>query len=308
MNGKRLPPGRRRAGKLAGMTLLRGGTFLMGAQGFYDDEAPVRSMTVGAFWIDRTPVTNDQFAAFVAATGYRTFAEHAPDPAEYPGMPIELAQPGSIVFMPPSQPVALDGPPVWWEFVIGASWYRPYGPDSTIENIGDHPVVHVAPVDAAAYAAWAGKQLPNEAEWEFAARGGLDGATYAWGEAFAPDGVAMAKIWDGDFPHRNTAPPDRRRTAPVGSYPANGYGLYDMIGNVWELTDQDYDASPGATTPKCCGDPAVAAPGGTARKVAKGGSHLCSPDYCQRYRPAARWGHPVDTTTSHTGFRCIVRR
>ena len=291
-------------GKLAGMKLVRGGEFLMGSDDFYEDERPVRPARVGDFWIDETPVTNAQFAAFVEATGYVTFAEIAPDPRDYPGMPPELAHPGSIVFTPPDHAVDLKGSAVWWSFLLGADWRRPRGPNSGLAGIEDHPVVHVAHGDAAAYARWAGKALPREAEWEYAARGGLTGATYAWGDDFQPGGVPMAKTWQGEFPWRNDAPPGRERTSPVRSYPPNGYGLYDMIGNVWEWTDDWYGGDRPAPKPCCSAGSGRDAP----RKVAKGGSHLCAPSYCQRYRPAARWAHPIDTTTSHTGFRCVVRR
>jgi len=298
-----------------GMRLVRGGACAMGAEGFYADEGPVRRITVGDFWMDETPVTNRQFAAFVAATGHVTQAEIAPDPRDYPGMHPDDAQPGSIVFTPPPAPVDTAGPPVWWTFLHGADWRRPWGPDSDLVGLEDHPVVHVGVEDAQAYAAWAGKALPTEAEWEYAARGGLDGATYAWGEELEPDGRPMAKIWAGDFPYRNLAPPGLERTAPVGSYPANGHGLFDMIGNVWEWTADWYAATPPAAG--CCGAPAKVAPEDSRdaasptpwmpRRVIKGGSHLCAPSYCQRYRPAARFAQAIDTTTSHLGFRCIVR-
>ncbi len=284
------------------MVRLDGGTFRMGANDYYDDERPQRPVKVLPFLIEQHPVTNAQFARFVAETAHVTLAETAPDPADYPGLPPEMAQAGSSVF--------IDG---LWQFVFGADWRHPVGPYSTIEGLDDHPVVHVVAADAEAYAAWAGKRLPTEAEWEYAARGGLDGATYAWGEAFEPDGRLMAKTWQGLFPFDNAAPAGLKRTAPVGTYPANGYGLYDMIGNVWEWTADWYRATPPQVSP-CCGsvtrvtaeesvDPG--SPIAIARRVAKGGSHLCAPSYCQRYRPAARWPQPVDTSTSHLGFRCV---
>lgn len=298
-----------------GMRKLAGGRFAMGSEDFYPDEAPVREVEVGSFWIDETPVTNVQFARFVSETGYVTFAERPIDVARYPGMASDLAVGGSIVFTPPDAPVDLNGPPVWWQFVAGACWHRPLGPGSSIEEIANHPVVHVAAIDAAAYARWARKALPTEAEWEYAARGGLEHAAYAWGDEFRPGGVAQAKTWEGEFPWRNTAPHGQERTAPVRSFPANGFGLYDMIGNVWELTDSWYDGTP--VVSGCCGgtnpggdllDPDLLPAAAIPRRVAKGGSHLCASSYCQRYRPAARWPQPLDTTTSHTGFRCIVRR
>jgi len=289
-----------------GMAIVRGGTFRMGSEDFYEDERPVRAATVADFWMDRTPVTNAQFARFVAATGYVTLAERSPDPADYPGMLPEMARAGSIVFVPPKRRVDVAGPPVWWQYVFGACWRAPLGPVSEVDHLADHPVVHIAYADALAYARWSGKDLPTEAEWEYAARGGLDGATYAWGDTFRPGGTRMAKTWEGDFPHRNAARRGRERTSPVGSYPANGYGLFDMIGNVWEWTSDQYGTGPVADAPKCCGGGAGDGASIPAHAT-KGGSHLCAPNYCQRYRPAARWPQTIDTSTSHLGFRCIVR-
>lgn len=287
------------------MKRLAGGRFSMGSDHFYPDESPIQDACVDAFWIDATPVTNAQFARFVAQTGYVTFAEKAPDPAQYPGLLPELSQPGSLVFTPTREPGVVD-PSKWWRYVVGASWCHPFGPTSDLAGLDDHPVVHVAYSDAQAYARWAGKALPTEAEWEFAARGGLDGATYAWGNEFEPDGRTMAKIWQGEFPWKNLAPPGLERTSPVRSYPPNGFGLYDMIGNVWEWCTDPYVPVAPSSSParKCCGQSSATS---IPLRVAKGGSHLCAPNYCQRYRPAARWGQPIDTTTSHFGFRCIVR-
>ncbi|WP_295636891.1 SUMF1/EgtB/PvdO family nonheme iron enzyme [Novosphingobium sp.] len=247
-------------------------------------------------------------------------AEIAPDPRDYPGLLPELAQPGSLVFEPTDGPV--DPASVyWWDFRIGANWHAPLGPGSSIAELGDHPVVHVAHADALAYAEWAGKRLPTEAEFEFAARGGLDGADYAWGDELAPHGAMLANYWHGAFPHANSLADGWLRTSPVGSFPANGFGLFDMIGNVWEWTD-DWFAQPRAEKKhggSCCipANPRGGTRGGSIvrkdpirvpRKVLKGGSHLCAADYCQRYRPSARYAQPVDTSTCHIGFRCVIRR
>ncbi|MBO9695269.1 MAG: formylglycine-generating enzyme family protein [Sphingopyxis sp.] len=290
------------------MRLVRGAAFEMGADDFYPEEAPRRTARVDDFWIDEAPVTNREFRRFVEATGHKSFAEFAPDPADYPGMPPEMARAGSIVFAPPQGPVDLGGAPDWWSFVFGACWHAPLGPDSSIDGIEEHPVVHIAASDAEAYAEWAGKSLPTEAEWEYAARGGLAGASYAWGDELEPGGRAMAKIWQGIFPHDNRAPAGLERTSPVRSYPSNGFGLFDMIGNVWEWTRDSFGPPPAGDAPKCCGGSGSSVSAeGFAVRVTKGGSHLCAPNYCQRYRPAARWPQTVDTSTSHLGFRCIVR-
>lgn len=302
---------------IEGMIQLPGGSFSMGSERFYPEEAPLRQVKVGAFWIDETPVTNAQFAAFVAATGHITFAEIAPDPKDYPGMLPEMAHPGSLVFVPSPGPVRLDIVS-WWDFRLGADWRHPLGAESSLNGLDDHPVVHIAYADAAAYAKWAGKSLPTEAEWEYAARGGLQGADYAWGDALAPDGAILANYWVGSFPYNKTTAYER--TSPVRSFPANPYGLYDMIGNVWEWTSDWYGApkphrksrgsccvpaNPRGATKAESFDPAE--PSRIPRKVLKGGSHLCAESYCQRYRPAARHPQPIDTTTSHVGFRCVKR-
>lgn len=304
-----------------GMQHLAGGVFAMGSERFYPEEAPVRQVRVDPFWIDEAPVTNSDFARFVAATGYRTLAETAPDPADYPGMPPELAQPGSLLFQPTAGPVDLEDFTQWWSFAFGADWRRPLGAGSSIDDKPDHPVVHVAFEDAQAYADWAGKSLPTEAEWEFAARGGLEGAEFAWGDVLAPDGAMLANYWQGAFPHENSLLDGWARTSPIGTYPPNGYGLFDMVGNVWEWTI-DWWSEPRAdakSSGACCVphnprggseresiDPCTPhVPIG--RKVLKGGSHLCAPNYCQRYRPAARHAQPIDSSTSHIGFRCVIR-
>lgn len=216
------------------MITLPGAEFVMGSERFYPEEGPVRWVRVGSFAIDATPVTNLQFAAFVAATGYVTVAERAPDPRDYPGMDLALAKPGSLVFHKTTGPVPLDDPTGWWRFELGADWRHPLGPNSSLEGLDEHPVVHVAYADAEAYATWAGKALPTEAEWEYAARGGLPDADYAWGDELAPDGRMLANYWQGLFPFANQCLDGWERTSPVGSFPANGFGLWDMIGNVWE--------------------------------------------------------------------------
>ena len=300
------------------MVDIPGGVFSMGSADFYPEEAPVRRVEVGPFRMDRGPVTNAQFAAFVAATGHVTLAEIAPDPAMYPGMTAEMAVPASLVFGGTEDRTrALPDVP-WWQFVAGASWRQPLGPGSSIEGLEEHPVVHIALADAEAYARWAGKSLPTEAEWEFAARGGMDGTVFPWGDELWPQGRILANTWTGEFPHQNLALHGFQRTSPVGSFPPNGYGLLDMIGNVWEWT-ADWFAMPAAPAKACCipvnprggseagsYDPSM--PGiRIPRRVIKGGSHLCAPNYCQRYRPAARSAQAIDSSTSHLGFRCVVR-
>ena len=281
-----------------------GGTFLMGSNAFYREERPVRPAAVEGFWLDRYPVTNADFAKFFAATGYITLCERPPDPAAYPDADPDLLVPGSAVFCKPSQPVSLRDSRAWWEYRPGANWRHPQGPDSFIVGREDHPVVHIAYEDACAYAAWADKALPTEAEWEFAARGGLDGAAYAWGDEPTLDGRIMANTWQGRFPLQNLALDGYEGTSPVDAFPANGYGLHDMIGNVWEWTTSPVlSAGAAAVKSSCC---APSAPT-VKQRVVKGGSHLCAPNFCLRFRPAARQGEAVDTSTSHIGFRCIRR-
>lgn len=292
----------------------------MGSDSHYPEEKPARPVHVDGFWIDRSPVTNREFARFVEETGHVTLAEKTPDAAAYPGALPENLRPSSLVFHAPSVPVDLRGPThQWWRFEAGADWRHPTGPGSNIRNLGDHPVVHVALEDVEAYADWAGAALPTEAEWEYAARGGLDGCEYAWGDSFLVNGRHMANSWQGEFPLVNDMSDGWRRTSPVGTYPANGYGLVDMIGNVWEWTADWWSvATPQTQSHHCCAirNPRGGTEGGSAvddggivlpRRVLKGGSHLCAPNYCRRYRPAARHAHPVDTSTSHVGFRCVIR-
>ena len=240
------------ADSLADMIFVPGGEFRMGSDRHYPEEAPVHRVSVGAFWIDRAPVTNRQFRKFVNATKHVTFAEIAPDPKDYPGALPHMLKAGSLVFTPPKGPVDLSDWSQWWRFKFGADWRRPYGPRSSISGLDDHPVVHVAYRDAEAYARWAGKELPTEAEWEFAARGGLDGAEYAWGEELTPAGKQMANTWQGAFPFQNLALDGYERTSPVMSYPPNGYGIYDMIGNVWEWTTDFWSTRHPADAPKAC--------------------------------------------------------
>ncbi|WP_447912546.1 formylglycine-generating enzyme family protein [Microbacterium phyllosphaerae] len=292
------------------MIQIPGGTLLMGSEEFYPEEGPVHRREVAAFELDEHPVTNEAYAAFVSDTGYVTVAERAMDPADYPGVHPDDLVPGAMVFTATSGPVDLRDWRQWWRWEPGAHWRHPFGLDSSIDARMDHPVVHIAYPDAAAYAAWAGKRLATEAEWEWSARGGLVGARYAWGDEVRPDGVVMADTWQGEFPFLNTGAAGWVGTAPVGTFPANGYGLYDMIGNVWEWTD-DYwthrHTVPGAVAVDAGQRPSLlsAEPGSRIpRRVLKGGSHLCAPEYCLRYRPAARSAQAEDTAMTHIGFRC----
>jgi formylglycine-generating enzyme required for sulfatase activity len=270
--------------------------------------------------MDQHAVTNAEFRRFVEATGYITVAERPPDPKDYPGVDPSFLVPGSLVFRRPLHRVSLQDHRAWWRYLPGASWRNPEGPASTLEDREDHPVVHIAYEDAEAYAAWAGKALPTEAEWEFAARGGLDGAKYVWGDEFAPNGQMMANTWQGEFPWQDLKSDGYEGTSPVGAFPANGYGLFDMAGNVWEWTGDFFRPRHAEEPGKSCCTPrnlrvesyeqnqiTHLPDAHIPRKVVKGGSHLCAPNYCLRYRPAARQGEAVETSTSHIGFRCIVR-
>jgi formylglycine-generating enzyme required for sulfatase activity len=301
------------------MAWIEGGRFRMGSNDHYPEEAPARWVEVDGFWIDAQPVTNRDFARFIRATDWVTIAEQAPRPEDYPGALPEFLAPGSLVFTPTDGPTPLNDLRAWWRYVLGADWRHPTGPASSLNGLWDHPVVHVAWEDVEAYARWAGAELPTEAEWEFAARGGLDGAEFAWGAELNPGGRVMANTWQGRFPHQSTKREGQYRTSRVGSFPANGYGLCDMIGNVWEWTDDWWSAGAEPAASPCCaprnprgGDREASlepnCPGDQIpRKVLKGGSHLCAPSYCRRYRPAARHAQPIDTSTSHIGFRCVVR-
>jgi formylglycine-generating enzyme len=317
-----LEPNKRQGDDVATADLawIPGGTFRMGSDHHYLEEAPTHLVSVDGFWIDRTPVTNRDFRKFVNATGHVTVAEIAPNAKDYPGALPHMLKAGSLVFTPPKSAVDLRDWSQWWRFKFGANWRRPYGPRSSISGLDDHPVVHISFRDAEAFAAWAGKELPTEAEWEFAARGGLDGAEFAWGPEFRPGGRHMANTWQGDFPQTNQNEDGFERTSPVTAFPANGYGIHDMIGNVWEWTSDWYSPKHEADAAKACCiaknprgasrdesydpcQPHIKIP----RKVIKGGSHLCAPNYCRRYRPAARHAEAVDTSTSHLGFRCVIR-
>jgi sulfatase modifying factor 1 len=295
------------------MTLVAGSTFRMGSPDFYPEERPVHDVSVDDLWVEDHPVTNAAFRRFVADTGHVTVAERAPDPVDFPDADPALLVPGSQVFVGTPGPVPLDDWTRWWAWVPGADWRHPEGPDSTLHGRDLHPVVHVGLEDATAYAEWAGRRLATEPEWEHAARGGLDGATYAWGEEFMPRGRVMANTWQGSFPYENLDPRGFTRTSPVKRFPPNGYGLYDVTGNVWEWTSTawvaDHGAGPAAAPESepvhaCCGPPARIAE--HDRFVMKGGSHLCAPSYCHRYRPAARQAHGPRDSTSHLGFRCVL--
>ncbi len=293
-----------------GMVWIPGGTFLMGSDDpGMADARPVHQVTLDGFWLDRTEVTNRQFARFVEDTGYLTVAERPLDPDDFPGVPREKLVPGSLVFTPPAGEVSLDNPLAWWRYVPGANWRHPEGPGSSIEGKDDHPVVQVCWEDATAYARWAGKRLPTEAEWEYASRGGRERAPYIWGDDRKPGGRWAANIWQGRFPDRNTSEDGHERTAPVASYPPNGFGLFDMAGNAWEWCSDwyrpGYDSRP-AHNPK--GPPSSDDPDepGVPKRVQRGGSFLCTDQYCTRYLPGARGKGAVDSAGSHIGFRCAL--
>jgi formylglycine-generating enzyme len=303
------------------MVWVPGGTFTMGSDRHYPEEAPAHKVRVDPFWMDATAVTSLEFATFVTSTGYLTLAERPPNPDLYPGADAKTLEPGGLVFRKTRRPVDLGNFRNWWHYVPGASWRHPEGPSSSVASRLDHPVVQIAHEDAEAFARWAGKELPTEAEWEFAARGGLEGAEFCWGNELAPQGRYLANTWQGAFPWQNLKLDGFDGIAPVRSFPANGYGLHEMTGNVWEWTTdwyRDRHKQPNIGKP-CCMPvnprgpsvehsydpcmPKIRIP----RKVIKGGSYLCAPNYCRRYRPAARHPQMIDTATCHLGFRCIVR-
>ncbi len=280
----------------------------MGSEEFYPEELPVRAVGVEEFWIDPHPVTVAEFRRFVQATGYVTVAERPLDPADYPDADSASLLPGSAVFSATEGPVPLDSM-VWWSYVPGACWHAPEGPGTDVSERAQHPVTHVTYEDAEAYARWAGKALPTEAEWERAARGGLQGARFAWGDQETPGERWMANTWQGEFPWQNLALDGYAGTSPVGSFPANGYGVHDLIGNVWEWTCEPGERTstdPDSPAP-CCTLAGHRPSDPVTTRIIKGGSHLCAPNYCLRYRPAARQIQAVDTSTSHIGIRCVIR-
>ena len=302
------------------MVWIPGGTYLMGSNDFYPEERPAHRVTIDGFWMDDHPVTNAEFHRFVQATGYVTVAERPPDPIDYPHVDPTLLVPGSLVFRRPPHRVHLQDFRAWWAFVPGACWKQPEGPNSTLADRDDHPVVHIAYEDAEAYAKWVAKVLPTEAEWEFAARGGLEGADFTWGNEVALGGRLLANTWQGEFPWQNLMADGYEGTSPVGAFLANGYGLHDMAGNVWEWTSDFFmPRHPDEIDGACCipRNPRVESPqqnypvnhpgARIPQKVLKGGSHLCAPNYCLRYRPAARQAQMIETSACHIGFRCIVR-
>lgn len=309
---------------LKDMINIPGGKFMMGSENFYPEEKPVHEVTVDGFWMDKYEVTNEQYEKFVNETGYVTVAERPLDPADYPTVDPALLVPGALVFQKTTGPVNLNDYHNWWRWVPGTCWNHPKGPDSSVKGRENYPVVHIAYEDAEAYANWIGKELPSEAEWEFAARGGLEEMNFTWGNLDLQLQTPFANTWQGEFPYQNLLTDEYEGSSPVGSFPANGYGLFDMAGNVWEWTSDWYVAhlDDSANEFKSCCTPAVnprvTSPGGSydvrqpqikiPRKVVKGGSHLCAPNYCLRYRPAARQPQMIDTGMSHIGFRCIVRK
>jgi formylglycine-generating enzyme len=300
------------------MLRIPGGVFLMGSDHHYPEEAPAHRVMVASFWMDQFAVTNADFKRFADATGHITLAERPVNPADYPGADPRRLAPSSAVFKKAPRGAALEDHYRWWVYVQGADWRHPRGPSSGIKGLENHPVVHIAFEDAEAYAKWAGKALPTEAEWEFAARGGVEGAEFVWGDEFTPGGRHMANTWQGEFPWQNRFEDGYEWTAPVGSFPANGYGLCEMAGNVWEWTTDWFQNHDKIESPCCTiSDPRGAERDASydpqeseikiPRRVVKGGSYLCAPNYCHRYRPAARMAQPIDTSICHLGFRCIVR-
>jgi formylglycine-generating enzyme len=301
-----------------GTVWIAGATFLMGSDRHYPEEAPAHRAHVDGFWMDTHTVTNRDFKRFVEATGYVTVAERPADAADYPGADPAMLLPASVVFVKAPRALDMSDHYQWWRYVQGADWRHPGGPGTSLQGLWEHPVVQVAFEDAEAYARWRGKMLPTEAEWELAARGGLDAAEFVWGDELTPGGRVMANTWQGDFPWQNLLEDGFETTAPVGTFRPNGYGLYDMAGNVWQWTT-DWFQDHGRIKKACC---TIDNPRGGARdasfeartpgvriprKVIKGGSFICAPNYCRRYRPAARMAQEVNSATCHIGFRCILR-
>ncbi|MEM7464168.1 MAG: formylglycine-generating enzyme family protein [Pseudomonadota bacterium] len=304
------------------MVWVPGGVFKMGSDDFYPEERPAHEVQVDGFWIDTFAVTNEEYGRFVEATGYKTMAERPLDPADFPGAPAENLKPGSMLFTPTKGPVDLQDYTNWWAWTPGTDWRHPTGPESSLDGLEKHPVVHIAYEDAIAYADWAGKRLPTEAEWEYAARGGLDAKSFSWGDEDVSDSAPLANTWQGEFPWQNIMTDGYADTAPVGSFPANGFGLFEMTGNVWEWTSDWYiprhEYHEEEPKNACCSIPVNPRISNMEksydpnqpqfqipRRVVKGGSYLCSPSYCLRYRPAARQPQMIDTGMSHIGFRCV---
>ncbi|WP_245916958.1 formylglycine-generating enzyme family protein [Mucilaginibacter yixingensis] len=295
------------------MVHLPAGSFMMGTDDKdFNDAQPVHRVNMKSFWIDEHEVTNDQFARFVSATHYVTVAEQKPDPKDYPGVPPESLVPGSGVFTPPSHPVSLNDPMQWWSYVAGASWRHPFGPKSNIDGKGNYPVVHVCYTDALAYATWAGKRLPTEAEWEYAARAGKANKTYYWGSEMHPNGKMMANNFQGHFPDKDTGADGFKGIAPVKSFPANGWGLYDMEGNVWEWCNDfyrsDYYAHSPADNPQGPADSYDPEEPNAVKRVQRGGSFICSDEYCIRYKAGSRGKGEVNSGSNNLGFRCVSDR
>ncbi|MGV3686424.1 MAG: formylglycine-generating enzyme family protein [Daejeonella sp.] len=292
------------------MVWVPGGTFDMGsADPAFPDAQPVHKVTVSGFWMDEHEVTNAEFERFVKATNYQTIAERPLDPADFPGVPLENLVPGSGVFTPTAQPVSYDNPLAWWAYVPGARWKNPKGPESSVTGRPNDPVVHVTYTDAEAYAKWAGKRLPTEAEWEYAARGGKEHLPYYWGKELKPGGKWAANIYQGNFPDANTLDDGFEGVAPVKSFPSNGYGLYDMEGNVWEWCSDfyrgDYYSRSPEKDPKGPSDSFDPAEPGAVKRVQRGGSFLCSDQYCIRYKAGSRGKGEINSSSSNLGFRCV---
>ena len=292
------------------MVHIPAGSFMMGTDDKdFNDAQPVHRVNMKSFWIDEHEVTNDQFARFVAATHYVTVAEKKPDPKDYPGVPAESLVPGSGVFTPPPHPVSLNDPMQWWSYVAGADWRHPFGPKSNINGKGNYPVVHVCYTDAAAYAHWAGKRLPTEAEWEYAARAGKANKTYYWGSEMHPGGKMMANNFQGHFPDKDTGADGFKGIAPVKSFPANAWGLYDMEGNVWEWCNDfyraDYYAHSRADNPQGPADSYDPEEPNAVKRVQRGGSFICSDEYCIRYKAGSRGKGEVSSGSNNLGFRCV---